>query len=210
MLEFNINLESKEVYTLKNFSFDIHNNGSADLQIDDIRTSSNNVSTIYTKTPFIIPQNKFYTLSGYLKIINIGDSTGNDYIECDVSWTDEFGETVTDVYRYFLNYNGTINIGSYTSVFTISNVEYISNMLLLVIDLSENLEDQELPNIVLKSIDGNDVYIFPKIYRISANKVVYAFMENSITSLMVTDAIQFHLVYKENNLDINKISYRSI
>jgi hypothetical protein len=39
---------------------------------------------LYTTTPFYIIQNKFFTFSGYLKIIKFGDSTSLDYIECDV------------------------------------------------------------------------------------------------------------------------------
>jgi hypothetical protein len=64
MLEFNIDIGLKELWSLKNFSFDIINNGSADLQINDIIVSSNNIQIPYIATPFIIMQNVAYTLSG--------------------------------------------------------------------------------------------------------------------------------------------------
>ena len=54
MIEFEIELGLKELYTLKNFSFDINNTGSADLNIIDVTTSSNNIQMGYIKTPFVI------------------------------------------------------------------------------------------------------------------------------------------------------------
>jgi len=100
MNEFNINLGLKELYTLKNFSFDIINTGSADLQVDDITTSSENVQLSYIKTPFIIMIDTTYSIFGYLKILNNGISNNNDYIDFNVSYLTGDGTRVYDTYRY--------------------------------------------------------------------------------------------------------------
>jgi hypothetical protein len=52
MQEFNLDIGQMNLYTLKNFSFEILNSGSADMQVDSIKTSSDNISLIYTNTPF--------------------------------------------------------------------------------------------------------------------------------------------------------------
>ena len=100
MVEFEIELGLKELYTLKNFSFDIINSGSADLNILDITTSSPNVQLTYIKTPFVIMLSTSYTINGYLKILNTGNSIKNDYIEFSVSYINEDSTIVYDTYRY--------------------------------------------------------------------------------------------------------------
>lgn len=209
MLEFNINLGTKEIYSLKNQSFDIHNNGSADLQIDSIRLSSSNVVMLYTKTPFLILQNKFYTLNGYLKIITFDDSTGVDYIECDVSQTDEQGDTQTDVYKYYLDYVGNIN-NQYVQTFSVNTVTYIKDIFYILIEFSEPFVDQNYPNIIIHTIDNTSKYIFPNVYRVSDRTIAYIYKDDAISNLIIEDHIQMNMIYNKTELDVHKISYRSI
>jgi len=85
MVNFDIDIGSRELYSLKNFNFDIINNGSADLQVDSIAASSINIELPYINTPFIVMQNTRYTIFGYIKIINRSISHHIDYIDFNVS-----------------------------------------------------------------------------------------------------------------------------
>jgi hypothetical protein len=98
MNEYNVELGIKELYTLKNFSFDIINQGTADLQIDEV-TATDNLKLEYVNTPFTIVKDTSYNMNGYIKVINIGDSVGKDYIDLNVSYNDG-NEIINDVYRY--------------------------------------------------------------------------------------------------------------
>lgn len=209
MQEFNIDLGTKEIYSLKNQGFDIFNNGSADLQVDSIKLSSNNIIMTYTKTPFNIIMSKSYTLSGYLKIVLFGDSTGIDYIECDVSWLNEFGERQYDKHRYYLNYVGNVN-NQYVQLFEIKNVNYIKDIFILKFEFNDIFVNQSYPNIIIKSIDDTDLFIFPKVYRMSDNKIVYVYKENSLANLIINDKIIMNVIFDSPTLDVYKISYRSI
>ncbi len=209
MQEFNVDLGTKEIYSLKNQSFDIANNGSADLSVDSINLSSDNIVMTFTKTPFQIIQNMTYSLSGYLKILTFEDSTAVDYIECDVSWLDEYGDTQTDVYRYYLNYVGSIN-HQYVQTFDIRNINYIKDMLVIRMDFNEAFPDQNYPNMIIKAIDSTPYHIFPKIYRMSATSIVYVYKDNDINNIIIDDKIQMNVIFNQPELDIHKISYRSI
>ena len=85
MQYFTIDLGPKELFSLKNFTFEIQNNGSADLSVDTISPSSKDISLISTSLPFYIIQNKAYTVNGYLKVLYQGDISGNYYIDFGVS-----------------------------------------------------------------------------------------------------------------------------
>jgi len=85
MENFDIDIGSRELYSLKNFNFDIINSGSADLQVDSIVTSSINIELPYINTPFIVMKNTRYTIFGYIKIINRSLSNRLDYIDFNVS-----------------------------------------------------------------------------------------------------------------------------
>lgn len=209
MQEYDIELGEKELYTLKNQSFNINNVGSADLQVDNIKLSSDNIDILYTTTPFYIIQNNSFNFSGYLKIINFNDSTRIDYIECDVSQTNELNEKIYDVYRYYLNYTGMLT-KKYVQTFKINNINYIKDLLLITIEFNNELTDQNYPNMIIFSIDNIKRYIFPKIYRISKHQIVYVYNEKSIKNLIIDDHIQMNIIYNNNSLDTHKIAYRSI
>lgn len=207
MLEFNIDIGLKELWSLKNFSFDIINNGSADLQINDIIVSSNNIQIPYIATPFIIMQNVAYTLSGQIKILNNGKSYKNDYIDFIVSYIDEHNIVNDDVYRYYLNYQ-SVFYNSYTQLLDINNINYIKNLLVLYFDYDATIND--IPKIILTKIDDKDYYIFPNLYKISNNKLLFIFNDNSIKSLIINNKINFFINSNKNLINLNKLSYRSI
>ncbi len=85
MQNFNVELGNKELYTAKNFSFDLVNIGSADLNIENITLSNKNIKMIFTKTPMTVLKNKSFTFVGYLNIVEFGDSTNVDYMDLDIS-----------------------------------------------------------------------------------------------------------------------------
>jgi hypothetical protein len=209
MQEFNIDIGQMNLFTLKNFSFEIQNNGSADIQVDNINVSSNNISLLFTKTPFYILQNTSFTASGYLKIIHYGDSTRYDYIDLNVSWKDEVNVTHTDIQRYWLNYKGSL-VSKYTEIISTDKIMYINNMLLLNMEFNEDFDDQDFPNIVLKSIDNENLYILPKIHRVSDRCISYIYRDNTLLNRIVNTNMIFNIIYKNKSLDIGKISYRSI
>lgn len=207
MIEFNIDIGLKELQTFKNFTFDIVNNGSADLQVDEIIISSDNIQLPYIATPFIIIQNSTYPLSGYIKILNNGNSFHNDYIDFNISYTDEMNVIHTDVYRYQLNYN-SVFYNSYTQLISINNIQYIKNMLILYFDYDST--SITFPNIILTKIDDSDYYIFPKLYKISDNKMMYVFIDNKLRGLIVNDNIKFFMNANEQYSELKRLSYRSI
>jgi hypothetical protein len=205
MENFDIDIGSRELYSLKNFSFDIINNGSADLQIDSITVSSTNVELPYINTPFIIMQNTTYTIFGYIKILNAAISNRVDYIDFNVSWLNEHTIRIYDVYRYYLNYEGILYPAFY-NIININSITFIKNMLIIYID-NDSTIDPHL-NLILKSIDEFDYFIFPKKYKISDRKYCYMFNDNNITNKIIDNNIKFISTYNNKSIDINKISYR--
>lgn len=205
MENFDIDIGSRELYSLKNFSFDIINNGSADLQIDSITVSSTNVELPYINTPFIIMQNTTYTIFGYIKILNAAISNRVDYIDFNVSWINEHTIRIYDVYRYYLNYEGIVYPAFY-NIININSITFIKNMLIIYID-NDSTIDPHL-NLILKSIDEFDYFIFPKKYKISDRKYCYMFNDNNITNKIIDNNIKFISIYNNNSIDVNKISYR--
>lgn len=207
MIEFNIELGLRELYNLSNFSFDIINTGSADLQIEDIIVSSENVQLSYIKTPFIIMLDTSFSLFGYLKILNNGNSYQMDYIDFLVSYLSEGNERVYDTHRYYLNYESQFyNI--YTQFIKVTNITYINNMLVLYID-----SDVPIINdfkIILVSIDDLKYYVFPKKYKISDKKIIYIYSDNTIKNTVINSNITFFLTSDVNNLELKQLSYRSI
>jgi hypothetical protein len=83
-------------------------------------------------------------------------------------------------------------------------------MLILNLEFNHIFIDQDYPNIVLVSIDNDNVYVLPKIHRMSDNILTYTFRDNNILNKVVNNNIIFNIIYTENKLDIGKISYRSI
>jgi hypothetical protein len=207
MIEFNIDLGLRELYSLSNFSFDIINTGSADLQVEDINISSENIQLSYIKTPFIIMLDTAFSLFGYLKILNKGNSFQKDYIDFEVSYITEENEKIYDTYRYYLNYESQFyNI--YTQYIKIKNINYINNMLLLYIDSDiAILNDLK---VILVSADNVQYYVFPKKYKISDKKVVYIYDDNIIKNTVINSDITFFITSDINNLEIKQLSYRSI
>jgi len=205
MENFDIDIGSRELYSLKNFSFDIINNGSADLQIDSITVSSTNVELPYINTPFIIMQNTTYTIFGYIKILNAAISNRVDYIDFNVSWINEHTIRIYDVYRYYLNYEGIVYPAFY-NIININSITFIKNMLIIYID-NDSTIDPHL-NLILKSIDEFDYFIFPKKYKISDRKYCYMFNDNNITNKIIDNNIKFISAYNNKSIDINKVSYR--
>lgn len=143
---------------------------------------------------------------GDLKILNAGDSTGNDYIDYEVSWVDETSVTQTDTLRYYLNYDGIMQ-ESFTQILKVTNISYIKNMICLLFDTDIT---SAIPDILLRSIDDIDYNIFSRVYRISDDKFVFVFMDNTISNFVVDDNITFAIFSDSQNMEISKISYRTI
>lgn len=205
MNEYSVELGIKELYTLKNFSFDIINQGSADLQVDDI-TSTENISLDYINTPFTIVKDTSYNMRGYIKIINIGDSINNDYIDLNVSYNDG-NEILTDVYRYYINYS-SILYNTYTQVIKLSNINYINNMLILIIDSDNAISN--FSSIILLSVDNEILNIFPIVYNLSDNKIAYIFKDNAIKNKIIDNDIRIFISNNTNDLELSKFLQRSI
>ena len=205
MEEYSVELGIKELYTLKNFSFDIINQGSADLQVDDI-TSTDNIQLEYINTPFTIVKDTSQSVKGYIKVINIGDSINNDYIDLNVSYND--GENIlTDVYRYYINYS-SILYNTYTQVIELSNINYINNMLIIIID-SDNIINN-FSSIILLSVDNESLNIFPIVYNLSDNKIAYIFKDDAIKNKIIDNDIKIFISNDTKNLELNKFLQRSI
>lgn len=205
MQEQDVDLGIKELYTLKNFNFNIINQGNADLNITDITTTLN-IDINYINTPFTIVQDTSFNMIGYIKIINVGDSYRKDYIDFNVAYND--GEVIqTDIYRYYINYS-SILYNTYTQVIELSNINYIKNMLILTID-SDNVVEN-FSSIILLSIDDNMLYLFPIVYNISNKKIIYIFKDNSIKNKVIDNNIKIFLSNDTKNLELSKISQRSI
>jgi hypothetical protein len=201
MQEYDVNLGIKELYTLKNFNFDIINQGSADLNVTDITTTSN-IDINYISTPFTIVQDTSFNMIGYVKIVNVGDSYREDHIDFNVSYND--GEVIqTDVYRYYINYS-SILYNTYTQVIELSNINYIKNMLILIID-SDNIAEN-FSSIILLSIDDISLYLFPIVYNLSDKKIAYIFKDNSIKNKVVDNNIKIFLSNDTKKLELSKIS----
>jgi hypothetical protein len=66
------------------------------------------------------------------------------------------------------------------------------------------------PNIILTKIDDSDYYIFPKLYKISDNKMMYVFIDNKLRGLIVNDNIKFFMNANEQYSELKRLSYRSI
>jgi len=199
MNEYSVELGIKELYTLKNFGFDIINQGTADLQIDDI-TSTDNLNIEYINTPFTIVKDTSYNLKGYIKIINIGNSINKDYIDLTVSYNDGNDE-YSDIYRYWINYS-SILYNTYTQIIELKNISYINNMLILTIDSDNDINN--FSSIILLSVDNELVYIFPTIYNLSNNKIAYIFKDNVIKNKIVDSDIKLFISNDINNLELSK------
>lgn len=209
MQEFNIDLGIKEIFSLKNFSFDIYNNGSADLQVNSIIASSPDIILVAASIPIQIIQNTSFTPSGYLKILYQGDQTNVYYIDFHVSWTNELGVLQTDVHRYWLNYTGALT-STYTEIVETNKIFYINNMLVLSLEFSIDSTSTHIPNIVLKSIDNEPCYVFPKVYRVTDKIVSYIFKDNNLVNRVINNKIIFFITHNEKLLKIKNVSYRSI
>lgn len=207
MENFDIDIGSRELYSLKNFNFDIINSGSADLQVDSIVTSSINIELPYINTPFIVMKNTRYTIFGYIKIINRSLSNRLDYIDFNVSQINEDTTTMYDIYRYYINYEGIV-YPTFLNISTISNITYIKNMLILYID-SDNIIDDSI-NVILKSIDGFDYYIFPKKYKITDTKYCFIYTHNSITNKIVDIGIKLLTMYQSDAIELYRFCYRTM
>jgi hypothetical protein len=81
---------------------------------------------------------------------------------------------------------------------------------MLSIEFNNELNDQNYPNIIIHSIDNNKTYVFPKIHKITKNKIVYLYKDKLINNLIIDDHLQMNLIYNNPELDVHKISYRSI
>ena len=204
---FDVDIGLRELYSLKNFNFDIINNGSADIDINRISTSSENIEIPFINLPFTIMQNSTYSMYGYIKILNNDKSFHNDYIDLDISFKDENGYVNTDVYRYFINYEGTI-YPSYTNIIEINNILYINNI--LSIQFSADVDIINWPTVVLKSIDNYDYYIFPEKYILSSNKIAYVFYDNLIMNKYITNNIKLLMISDFNYLNILTMTHRTI
>ncbi len=77
---------------------------------------------------------------------------------------------------------------------------------MIIIDFIDPFAEQSYPQMVISSIDGDKLYIFPKIYRISDNKLAYIYKDNRLISKLIDDNITMNLVYKTSTLDIAKMS----
>lgn len=205
MITTNINIGLKELYTLKNFSFDIHNSGTADLNILSV-TYSDNIKMSNVSTPFSIIKDTSYTVNGYIKIVNVNNSIGNDYIDYYVSYTDDEGDH-TDTYRYYINYNGVL-YNTYTQVIEISNMNYIDNMFIILIDSDQTIDC--ITSIILLSIDDVNLYLFPLIYKLDDKKLIYVFKDNTLKNKVINDKIKILISSEKNTLEISNIKIRSI
>ena len=209
MQEFTIDLGPKEVFTLKNFSFNVQNTGSADLSVNSVHVSSNDITLLSTSVPFQIIQNSSYSPNGYLKILYQGDTTAKYHIDFNVSQTDETNVMQTDVLRYNLNYNGILE-SKFTEIFQTSQITYINNMLVLTIEFADSFLNQNFPNIIIKSIDDTDFNLLPKIYRLSDKILTYVFKDNFIINKIISSNITFFIIHESESLRIKNITYRSI
>jgi hypothetical protein len=201
MQEYNVNLGIKELYTLKSFNFDIINQGSTDLNVTDITTTPN-IDIDYISTPFTIVQDTSFNMTGYIKIINIGDSYKKDCIDFSVSYND--GNVIqTDTYKYYINYSSVL-YNTYTQVIELSNISYIKNKLILTIDTDNVIEN--FSSIILLSIDDNALYLFPIVYNLSDKKIVYIFEDNSIKNKVIDNNIKIFLSNDTKKMELSKIS----
>jgi hypothetical protein len=204
MVIFSVDIGVKELYTLKSFNFYINNIGSADLKVNSISISSN-LTVDFISTPFIIVKDSSYNFSGTIKIVNF-DATNLDFVDLFVSYNNGI-EDVSDIYRYYINYK-TILYNTYTQVITVSNINYIDNMICLYIDSDDLITN--FSSIILLSIDDEVVNIFPNIYNISQNKIIYTFKDNVIKNRTVNDSIKFFISTSVKNIELKKLMYRSI
>ena len=81
-------------------------------------------------------------------------------------------------------------------------------MLILTID-SDNVVEN-FSSIILLSIDDNMLYLFPIVYNISNKKIIYIFKDNSIKNKVIDNNIKIFLSNDTKNLELSKISQRSI
>ena len=204
----NVNLGIKKVFTNSYLTFDVVNNGTTDLFVYDVTTSSNNIFLNYINLPITIPSSNNQTINGYLKILNMNDSTNNDYIDLFTYYINDSHNKVYETYRYYLNYNGIMDM-LYTNIWTVSNIRNINNMLFVFVDFYD-LTSTEFPKLVLASIDNVDYQVLPKTYRISKNKVIYMFQDNNIIGRIVNNEIKFIMLSNSNKNNILSFAQRTI
>ena len=202
---FYVDIGIKELYTLKNFSFDIVNSGSADITVLNV-TTTENIKMDFISTPFSIIKDSVYNINGYIKIVNINEVTNVEYIDFYVSYNNG-SEIIYETYRYYINYVGVI-YNLYTQIIEVYNINYINNMLVLLFESDSNIE--AFNSIVIISIDNVNVYIYPQVYKLSNNKIIYTFKDNYLKNKVIDNSIKFFISNQSNSIEINKMLYRSI
>jgi isocitrate/isopropylmalate dehydrogenase len=83
-------------------------------------------------------------------------------------------------------------------------------MLILLIESNDDISTDTYPNIIIHSIDNQNVFVFPKIYRISTNKVAYIYQDSNMNNKIIDNNVRFNVIHSKKSFDVYKISYRSI